>query len=167
MSLSINEWMGGDDSVRLETAPQITLSLDEVRHAGVDGVDLEALDADLAEATFRRVADGQWIYDGHDAEGHACSGAMLVNFAAALDRVREYWRRRALAEMKSAEVHRHLADASAAAHEHAQLFAKIADDGVFSIDRAQSFRATSVGLGLFIREIERLMNSYKIHGDVP
>jgi hypothetical protein len=146
------------------------LSLAEVRDAIVDGVGgggADVLLVDLKNANFRRVADGRWDYDGVNVDGHGCTGTMLANAAEVLDRVRLYWARRAKAESAATECAHQLAAALESAREHARLFAAIADDGVFPIDRAQSFRAASAALGITIREIERCLNQYKVHGDVP
>jgi hypothetical protein len=150
----------------------VTLNPEEVRDAGADGVDIGGL-PDGGTCGFAKV-DGRWLIamnrtafasglrstkdDVFPADEVAC---------AALDRVREYWRRRALAEFAAAKVADLLSTALTAAREHARLFAAIADDGVLPIDRAQKFRADAADLAHPIREIERLMNSYKVHGDVP
>jgi hypothetical protein len=145
----------------------LTLSLAEVRDAANDGVNVEALMGDLSAATFRRINDGRWDYDGKDNAGDDCVGSELGSAAEALDRVRLYWARRAKAESAATECAHQLAAALESARKHAQLFAAIADDGVFPIDRAQSFRSASAALGITIREIERCLNQYKVHGDVP
>ena len=151
-----------------------TLNIEEVVDAAQDGVDIRHLKKVWPHGYLHY--GGRWyepasrtvVVSGMtpDSEpGNFC--AVDDAGGAALDRVREYWRRRALAEMKAAEVARHLTAALAAAHEHAQLFAKIADDGVLPVDRAQKFRSDAADLAHPIREIERLHNSYKVHGDVP
>jgi hypothetical protein len=85
---------------------------------------------------------------------------------AALDRVREYWRRRAVADALAKEAADALDVALKAARAHAMAFAKIADDGVMSIDRAQDFRRVSAGFGISIREVERLRDYYRHAADL-
>lgn len=162
-----------------------TLNIEEVRDAGEDGVELSPLGGiNLAgevlrhdgvghfyhSGAFRRLDDRRWEFAGSlrcDTGVYDIGFDMSVSACEALDRVREYWRRRALAEFAAAKVADHLGTALAAAREHAQLFAKIGDDGVFPDDKAQDHRAAAMGFSFSIKDLERLLNSYKHHGDVP
>jgi hypothetical protein len=148
-----------------------TLNLEEVAGAEEDDVEVVVPLKAHRGGSFARDETGGWNFDGEinvDGEWQSLGPWRMSKVASdALDRVREYWRRRALAEFEAAKVADLLSTALSAAREHARLFAAIADDGVFSIDRAQSFRSASAALGITIREIERCLNQYKVHGDVP
>jgi hypothetical protein len=147
--------------------PNITLNPEEIRDAGNDGVDITVIPLANIIVNYRLRTDGAGWDGGYRHHGETMYSHMDSGVGESLDRVRLYWARRAKAETAAAKCAHHLSAALESAREHAQLFAAIADDGVFPIDRAQFFRAASAALGITIREIERCLNQYKVHGDVP
>lgn len=152
-----------------------TLSPEEVADAGREGVDVSAI---VTRYDGRQVAtyarkDGQWywttsrtaiasgLFDrAHDV--HPADDEM----AAALDRVREYWRLVAERDEAARRVALSLNLALGFARDHAAAFAKIADTLPVDSEAAAAVRSDSASMSIPIRDIERLLNTYKHHGDV-
>lgn len=164
--LSIAERFGLDDSPAVAPVA-VTLNPEEVRDAGADGVDIDDIHLSDDDIGFRRIDDGVWDVSMRRIEdGTMMVGSMERRACEALDRVREYWRRRALVDALAKEATDALDVALKAARAHAMAFAKIADDGVMSIDRAQDFRRVSTGFSISIREVERSRDHYRHAADL-